>query len=295
MSIWLKLLALMALALSATFPAAAETYHGFVKDKWYVVKGGKEVSPQDFATDPLRYMRSAAAYTALRDHASLVVGRPLDDKAFRELIVSNDVRIVECVGRITTDGITDRGKIGRHERSCYKGERLMEVKVPGGFMKLLSLGCYNPIEGERPVPPPPVNGACGTNASRYAFSTTTWPAGGNFCASGEQSSPSILFPQAGGSTLWSCQGKDGGVTARCEASREAPPPPPVKVEAPVEPECPLVEWREQIPPPPTYINVPPMTVSVCGNYIMMPGGTWQIRDNTIHSSVTMRRVCPPNR
>ena len=113
---------------------AKDEYHGFVKDSYYLIKGGKQVSPNDFAIDPLKYMRSPAVYTALREHVSQVVGRPVDDRAFRRLIVSNDVRVVECVGRIKTDGITDTGKVGRHERACYPGERLMEAKVPDGWM-----------------------------------------------------------------------------------------------------------------------------------------------------------------
>lgn len=76
------------------------------------------------------------------------------------------------------------------------------------------------------------------------------------------------------------------------APKPADPPPPPPPTAKVEEECPMMEWIESIPPPPTYVNVPPLAVSVCGHYIMMPGGTWQIRNNTIYGSTTMRRVCP---
>ena len=161
MSNWLIRVVLTALLIGfGAFAQAKEEYHGFVKDQWYLVKGGKEVSPKDFSDNPMRYMRSPAAYTALRDHAAQVVGVPMSDQDFRQLIVSDDVRLVECVGRIKTEGITNTGKIGRHERACYPKERLMQVKVSGGWMNLLSLGCYNPIEGERPPqprldPPPP--------------------------------------------------------------------------------------------------------------------------------------------
>lgn len=76
--------------------------------------------------------------------------------------------------------------------------------------------------------PVPVAGVCGSNAKRYSATETNWSSGGNFCASGEQSPRSTVFPLAGGSTQWSCLGKNGGKDESCGASRDtAPPPPPV--------------------------------------------------------------------
>ena len=228
MSKKLKLTALMALViLSGT--VSAQVYHGFVKDPYYLIKGGKEVSPQDFAADPMRYMRSPTTYTVLREHVALVIGRPVDDAAFRKLIVSDDVKLVQCVGRLKTDGITDAGKVGRHERGCYPGERLMQVRVPGGWMNLLSLGCYNPIEGERPPPPKPVaatpvDGVCGPAFGSYAHNAMTFR--GEFCSSGAATS-FIVLPRPGQSATYTCFGTNGGKNATCPIRVEQVPTPTV--------------------------------------------------------------------
>lgn len=290
----LKLLALTALTVSIGLGSnamASERFGPFVKDQYYVVTGGKEVSPKDFAANPLKFMRSTAAYTALRDHVSQVVGRPIDDQAFRALIVSNDVQLVACAGNLKTQGFKKDGTVHWHQRACYKGERLMQVKVPGGWMNLLSLGCYNPVEGERPILPPPaptpVIAVCGSNAARFKATESSWPANGKFCAVGEQSSPNILFPVVGSTSNWSCV-PPGGTAKYCQASREEPVPQP-EVSVPAE-ACELVQFEEPLPTPPTYVGVPPLTVSVCGHYIMSAGGFWRVH-HTRHVNVTVQRVC----
>lgn len=126
-----------------------------------------------------------------------------------------------------------------------------------------------------PAPKPaltPVDGACGSNAKRYSFTETTWPSGGNFCASGEQSSPSILFPQAGNTTPWSCLPKNGGRVAKCEAPRDAEPPPPAPRAQvpPVQLRCQPVSRRYIVPSPGQYVYVPGLSVAVCRGQVAIP-------------------------
>lgn len=289
--------ALMALLIGLGISAQAkEEFHGFVKDPYYLIKGGKEVPPKEFAKNPQKYMRSAVAYAVLLEHVSLVMGRPINDQAFRDLIVSDDVQIVRCDGRIKTDGITDGGKVGRHERACYPGEHLLQVKVPGGWMNLFSLGCYNPIEGERPpapkpaTAPTPVAGVCGSNARRYGFTDTGWPSDGNFCAVGEQSTPSILFPQAGSTSKWSCAGKNAGQVAHCEASRDAEPPQPAPRAQVPQPKCEWVNHRYILPQAGQFVSVPGLSVAVCRGQMPIPDIFVNIPGDVM--TVTQRvRVC----
>lgn len=284
MSKLLKMLALMALACSAGI-SSAEQYHGFVKDPYYLILGGKEVSPQDFAAEPLKYMRSAAAYTILRDHVAQVVGRPMSDEAFRSLLVSDDVRVVECVGRIATDGITDEGKVGRHERACYSKEHLLEVKVSGGWMKLLSLGCYNPVEGERPPPPPPVSGACGSRAKAYSHDATSWPEG-KFCSSGTPSPTSIIFPETGKTTAWTCEGSGGGQPDLCTAERAEPPSKVSK--AP--PKCGMTQTTTYTRSPPIATRLEPLFLNGACGPIYMPGINTYVPPSTTKTT-TYQPVC----
>lgn len=123
-----------------------------------------------------------------------------------------------------------------------------------------------------PVPAPtPVAGVCGGNATRFAYSVTDWPAGGNFCASGEQSSPHILFPQAGGSTRWSCQGLNGGAATPCKGERDAlppSPPPTPKVEVLTRPVC--LTRRYIMPSAGGFVHVPGLSVEVCQGRVPIP-------------------------
>ena len=131
-------------------PASAAEYHGFVKNQWYIGKGGKAVEVKDFAADPRRYLRSEAAYQHLLHHVAEATGKQMDEESFKELLKSDDVRLVRCLGRVKTAGITDDGQVGWKERKCYPGEYLIEVSVPGGRMIVASQGCYNPILGKQP-------------------------------------------------------------------------------------------------------------------------------------------------
>lgn len=239
MSFKLIRVALMALLTCLGISVHAVEYHGFVKDPYYLVKGGKVVSPKDFAADPLKYMRSNVAYLALRDHASQVVGKPMSDQAFRQLLVSDDVKLVDCVGRKETQGVTDSGQIGQHERDCYKDEKIMQVKVLGGWMDLLSTGCYNPVYGVRPlvpITPAPVAGICGENAQHYAAGTIRFPSTLDpaFCKAGSlDKAPDF------GEGRWLCQGDNGGPSQQCVAT-VAPDPVKVFVAPETEEVCELV-------------------------------------------------------
>lgn len=182
-----------------------------------------------------------------------------------------------------------RKKLGRDDPAllCDLGDRVYVYWFVGDPGK----SCHN--VGVVFAPPLPVSGACGSSARAYSHAETAWPAEGKFCTSGTPSPISIIFPEAGKATFWTCEGSGGGKPDLCQASREATPK--KVVEAPPAEVCTLVEWNEQIPPPPTYVNVPPLTVSVCGHYIMSAGGVWQSYSSSMsmNSSVTVRRVCFP--
>ena len=141
-------------------PASAAEYHGFVKNQWYLGKGGKVVSLKDFAANPRKYLRSEAAYSHLRHHMAGVVGKPsLSDAEFRQLLSGNNVRLVACTGRIKTAGIANGGQVGWKDRNCYKGEYLIEVLVSGNWTVAASQACYNSVEGLPPLLPIPKDSA----------------------------------------------------------------------------------------------------------------------------------------
>src|SRR5690606_32033513 len=74
--------------------AAREVYHGFVKDAYYLGRGGTPASFEQVADNPLAIFRSEAAYMNLRAHVSTYLGRPLSDAEFRALLRSDDVRLI---------------------------------------------------------------------------------------------------------------------------------------------------------------------------------------------------------
>jgi hypothetical protein len=236
MSITLKMLALMALAFSLGSNAMAETYHGFVKDPYYIGRGGTVVSPKDFAANPTKYTRSDVVYLTLREHFSRVVGKPLGDAEFRTLLASGEVRLTDCVGRIKTAGVTSQGKIAWHERACYKNEKLIEVQVPGGWMVAASQGCYNPVEGVRPAPPKVAvptleDGVCGPAAGTYSATDTALR--GDLCTAGYPTS-FVTLPRPGISATYSCFPRNGGKLASCPISVQAEARPlPTQSSAPV--------------------------------------------------------------
>ena len=69
---------------------------------------------------------------------------------------------------------------------------------------------------------PPVNGVCGTAATTYISSATTFS--GTLCNPGTASPASPAFPAQGASVSWTCLGSSGGVNASCTATRSIPPP-----------------------------------------------------------------------
>lgn len=146
----------LALGLSIGSPVEArETYHGFVKDQYYLVQGGTPATLEQVASDPLEVFRSQLAYDNLRAHIGAMIGQPLSDSDFRSLIVSDDVRLIPCVGSVDTSGVTDTGRFGFHKRKCYRGEMLIQVRLQDGrWLTVASQGCYNPVRGEVPSLPP---------------------------------------------------------------------------------------------------------------------------------------------
>ena len=141
-------------------PASAAEYHGFVKNQWYLGKGGKVVSLKDFAANPLQYLRSEAAYNHLRGHFAKVLGQTsVSDTEFRQLLTGKNVRLVACTGRIKTAGITNDGQVGWKNRNCYKGEYLIEVLVSGNWTVSASQACYNSVDGPPPLLPLPKGSA----------------------------------------------------------------------------------------------------------------------------------------
>ena len=142
--------------ITTTSPAEArETYHGFVKDQYYLVRGGTPATLEQVASNPLAVFRSQLAYDNLRAHIGAMIGRPLSDTDFRTLMLSDDVRLIPCVGSVDTSGVTDSGRFGFHLRACYRGEMLIQVRLQDGrWLTVASQGCYNPVRGEVPSLPP---------------------------------------------------------------------------------------------------------------------------------------------
>ncbi|MBP6924447.1 MAG: hypothetical protein KBB78_02675, partial [Candidatus Pacebacteria bacterium] len=149
----------MALGTLTSAPAEArEVYHGFVKDTHYLGRGGTPATLEQVADNPLSVFRSELAYANLRAHIGSYLGRPVTDADFRLLMRSDAVKLIPCVGKIDTSGVTDSGRFGWHKRHCYRGEMLIQVRLSDGrWLTVASQGCYNPVRGEAPslVPAPP--------------------------------------------------------------------------------------------------------------------------------------------
>jgi hypothetical protein len=151
----LAMLAFMGpLAASPVSAQTATTYHGFVMDEFYLGHGGTPATFEQVATNPMSVFRSRTAFDTLKTHFSGYLGRLLSDEEFRVLLLSNDVRLVPCVGRIDTAGITNTGRVGWRERNCYRGESLIQLRINGGWVTVASQGCFNPVRGDMPPPPP---------------------------------------------------------------------------------------------------------------------------------------------
>ena len=151
---------------TASQASAKEVYHGFVKDPFYLGRGGTPAALAEVANNPLSIFRSRLAYDTLRSHFGEYLGRPLSDEDFRALLLSDRVRLVPCYGMVDTSGVTDSGRFGWHLRACYRGEMLIELTLDDGRRVIVaSQACYNAVRGRVPTkvvvtyqmpPPPPV-------------------------------------------------------------------------------------------------------------------------------------------
>lgn len=156
--------ALGCLAGHATAAFASATYHGFAVQKHYVIEGGTPASFEQTAAQPLSVFRSVAAYANFRAHLGGFLNREVSDADFRKLILSDRVKLVDCVGTINTSGITDAGRVGDHTRNCYTSprfgvEKLIALRLDDGRWVIVgSIWCWNPVKGKvppAPLPPPP--------------------------------------------------------------------------------------------------------------------------------------------
>lgn len=155
-------------------PTSVEARDGtmspFVKSEHYLGNGSTQITLEQIANDPERYLRSGA-YPALRQHIAIQADDDSlrNDSDFRAFLNSNKVKIVPCEGDVVTGGIRSNGTVGKLFRSCYKGEQRVLVQNKNGNWKPgLLLGCGNPeftslvIAPEavaapyRPAPPLPV-------------------------------------------------------------------------------------------------------------------------------------------
>ncbi len=165
---WAPLQRLLPIILASVFgvfaalPASAQgSAQSFVQDEFYLGhEGGSPPSLQAFAENPRAYLRSEAAYTALRQRFATVLGRSsLSEEDFTELLNSDQVRLRSCssFGRFQTMGILTTDVVVQSPRTtCYAGEKFIEVLVHGQWIVAASQGCFNPvtIPPVSVIPPP---------------------------------------------------------------------------------------------------------------------------------------------
>lgn len=157
---WLSTMLLtLTLGLAVAMPAAAQQtaaasgYTSFVKDSYYLGHGGTPPSLAAFAANPRAYLRSEAAYQHLKNGFGAALGRSLNDQEFQTILASDQVRLRDCSGRITTAGV--KGADMRWTtRSCYAGEKLIELNVNNQWVVVASQGCFNLVRPEQPVAAP---------------------------------------------------------------------------------------------------------------------------------------------
>lgn len=139
--------------------ATAGSLQSFVTDEYYLGAGGQPPALGDFATNPHSYLRSTAAYNALKKGFAAKLGRTLSDAEFRSILASDQVRLRKCTGRISTAGISQQGKVGWSTRSCYAGEKLIELRTGDRWQVVASQGCFNLVRplpvAPKPKPKPP--------------------------------------------------------------------------------------------------------------------------------------------
>ncbi len=144
-SILMTGVAFAALALAVPSTASAQTMNPFARAEHHLGSGGTQVTIEQFAADPGRYMRPGA-YPALREHIARQIGvLSLSDAEFKALLLSNRVRVVSCEGPVSTGGFRANGTVGRLSRECYTDELRVLVQDSAGVWKSgFLLGCLNP-------------------------------------------------------------------------------------------------------------------------------------------------------
>jgi len=124
--------------------SAASSFQSYAKDVYYLGVGGIPPTLNDFALNPRAYLRSEAAYNSLKQGFEESLSRSLSDAEFQTLLASDQVRAQRnCVGRITTAGISKAGTVRWSSRECYLDEKLIELQVNGLWQVVASQGCFN--------------------------------------------------------------------------------------------------------------------------------------------------------
>ncbi len=200
-------------------------------------------------------------------------------------------------GRINNNSMVTSNivkRLGREDRAllCNLGNQVYAYWFIGEKKK----SCNNVGFVYAAKPLKPVDGACGSNAKVYQATDTMWPTDGTFCKVGTPSQSNIMFPDAGSSTLWTCQGSDGGKPDVCPASRGILPLPPPKVV--MKEKVKVCRWIEG----PVYEQfVPGVTTSLsgvvvpvcscCGPGFVSSGGVFSSTPGQTMRSSSMEWVC----
>jgi hypothetical protein len=151
-SIGMMLMSFLFIGLSQS--VSASSFQSYVKDTFYLGVGGVPPTLEDFAVNPRAYLRSEAAFQSLKQGFETPLNRSLSDAEFSALLASDRVRAeLDCVGRITTAGITQAGAIGWSSRDCYFDEKLIELKVDNRWYVVASQGCFNLVESQIEMTP----------------------------------------------------------------------------------------------------------------------------------------------
>lgn len=156
--------------------------------------------------------------------------RQLESSQCQVVMVKDGIVYDRMNGRVDGKSVVTQNvkkTLGREDRAliCDLGDQV----YAHWFVGVAKESCNNVgfVFAQRPVP---VAGECGSNARNYSYAETSWPAGGTFCKTGTPSLSNIVFPNAGGSSAWTCKGQNGGASTEfCPATRDAPPPPPKEV------------------------------------------------------------------
>jgi hypothetical protein len=135
-----------------------------VLEEFYQGAGGSPPTLDAFFSAPMDYLRSEAAYTAIRTHFGAARGGgPLSPEAFQALHENGEVRLRPCAdaGPFRTDGIVPNGTVVESPRTtCYEGEEFIELLVGTEWVVVASRGCFNPVRLSPPPPPPPKTSEC---------------------------------------------------------------------------------------------------------------------------------------